>query len=69
MGTVNSLIDAGNFVRMIEERQGIKISVPEEIAYRNKWINKEKLLQIANEYGASHYGIHLKTVANGKLKY
>ena len=69
MGTVNSLIDAGNFVRMIEERQGIKISVPEEIAYRNKWINKEKLLQIANEYGASPYGIHLKTVANGKLKY
>lgn len=69
MGTVNSLIDAGNFVRMIEERQGIKISVPEEIAYRNKWINKEKLLQIADEYGTSPYGVHLKNVANGKLKY
>lgn len=47
---------------MIEERQGIKISVPEEIAYRNKWIDKEKLLEIADEYGASPYGIYLKTV-------
>lgn len=69
MGTINSLLDAGNFVRMKEERQGIKISAPEEIAYRNKWIDKEKLLNFAEEYGTSSYGIHLKTVANGKLKY
>lgn len=67
-GTMDSLVDAADFVRMIEKRQGVKISAPEEIAYRNKWITKEKLLLNAEKYGKSPYGLHLKTVAEGKLK-
>ena len=67
-GTMDSLVDAADFVRMIEKRQGVKISAPEEIAYRNKWITKEKLLLSAEKYGKSPYGLHLKTVADGKLK-
>ena len=68
-GTIASLMDAANFVKMIEERQGIKISAPEEIAFRNKWLTEEQLLENAKKYGSSPYGVHLKTVANGKLKY
>ena len=67
-GTMDSLVDAADFVRMIEKRQGVKISAPEEIAYRYKWITKEKLLLNADKYGKSPYGLHLKTVAAGKLK-
>lgn len=67
-GTMDSLVDAADFVRMIEKRQGVKISAPEEIAYRNKWITKEKLLLNAEKYGKSPYGLHLKTVAEGRLK-
>lgn len=67
-GTMDSLVDAADFVRMIEKRQGVKISAPEEIAYRYKWITKEKLLSNAEKYGKSPYGLHLKTVAEGKLK-
>lgn len=67
-GTMDSLVDAADFVRMIEKRQGVKISAPEEIAYRYKWITKEKLLLNAEKYGKSPYGLHLKTVAEGKLK-
>ena len=66
-GTVDSLIEAADFVQMIEKRQGIKISAPEEIAYRNNWIAKEELLQAAEKYGKSPYGQHLKTVAEGKV--
>lgn len=68
-GTISSLMEAANFVKMIEDRQGIKISAPEEIAYRNKWLTEEQLLENAKKYGSSPYGEHLKTVANGKLKY
>ncbi len=68
-GTMDSLVDAADFVRMIEERQGIKISAPEEIAYKNGWISKEKLIESAEKYGKSPYGKHLKAVAEGKLKY
>ncbi len=68
-GTMDSLVDAANFVRMIEERQGIKISAPEEIAYRNGWITREELLSSAERYGKSPYGQHLKTVADGKYMY
>ena len=68
-GTVDSLIDAAIFVQIIEKRQGVKISAPEEIAYRNKWITKEQLLESANKYGKSPYGSHLKNVAYGKMKY
>ena len=52
-GTVDSLVEAGDFVQMIEKRQGIKISAPEEIAYINNWITKEKLLEVADKYGKS----------------
>jgi len=69
MGTIDSLIDAAAFVQMIEKRQGVKISAPEEIAYRNKWINKEKLLESVKRYGKSPYGEHLKRVADGTLIY
>ena len=66
-GTMDSLADATDFVRMVETRQGIKISAPEEIAYRNGWITKEKLLESADKYGKSQYGQHLRSVAEGKL--
>lgn len=68
-GTMESLLDAGNFVNLLEKRQGIKISVPEEIAYINGWISKEKLLNIASRYGKSPYGTHLIKVANGEIRY
>ena len=68
-GTMDSLVDAADFVRMIEKRQGIKISAPEEIAFKNGWITKEKLLDSANRYGKSPYGQHLRAVAEGKVRY
>ncbi len=67
-GTMDSLVDAADFVRMIEKRQGIKISAPEEIAYRNGWISKQQLLESAQRYGKSPYGEHLKSVADGRLR-
>ena len=54
---------------MIEKRQGIKISAPEEIAYKNGWITRERLLESAERYGKSPYGQHLKCVADGKIRY
>ena len=68
-GTMDSLVDAADFVRMIEKRQSIKISAPEEIAYKNGWITKEKLLESAARYGKSPYGEHLKAVAEGRIRY
>lgn len=68
-GTMDSLVDAADFVRTIEKRQGIKISAPEEIAYRNGWINREELIESASLYGKSPYGEHLKAVAEEKLRY
>lgn len=68
-GTMDSLLEASNFVQLIEKRQGIKISVPEEIAYTNSWITKEQLIAIADSYGKSPYGKHLMNVANNKIKY
>ena len=68
-GTMDSLVEAADFVRMIEQRQGIKISAPEEIAYKNGWITREKLLESALRYGKSPYGHHLKAVAEGKVRY
>ncbi len=68
-GTMDSLIDAAEFVQMIEKRQGITVSAPEEIAYINKWINKEELLESAKAYGKSPYGAHLKAVAEGRVRY
>lgn len=68
-GTMDSLVDAADFVRMVEKRQGIKISAPEEIAYKYGWITKEKLLESAERYGKSPYGQHLRNVADDKLRY
>ena len=68
-GTMDSLVDAADFVRMVEKRQGIKISAPEEIAYKKGWIDKELLLETATKYGKSSYGQHLRAVAEGKLMY
>ena len=68
-GTMDSLVYAADFVRMIEKRQSIKISAPEEIAYKNGWITKEKLLESAARYGKSPYGEHLKAVAEGRIRY
>ncbi len=67
-GTVESLLDAAKFVHMIEERQGMKISAPEEIAYRFGWISKTDLLNAANNYGKSPYGEHLRHVADDQFK-
>lgn len=68
-GTMDSLIEASNFVQMIEKRQGVKIAALEEIAYRNGWIDKDKLLKAAKKYGNSPYGEHLKKVADGIIIY
>lgn len=68
-GTMDSLVDAAMFVRMLEQRQSIKISAPEEIAFKNNWIDKESLLHSAEKYGKSPYGEHLRRVADGKIIY
>ena len=68
-GTVDSLTEAAEYVKVIETRQGLKIACLEEIAYKNKWINTEKLLQSAKMYGKSEYGQHLQRVAEGKIIY
>jgi len=68
-GTMDSLVDAADFVRMVEKRQGVKISAPEEIAYKHGWITKEELLESADCYGKSPYGQHLRQVAEGRLQY
>lgn len=68
-GTMESLLDAADFVRMVERHQGVKISAPEEIAYKNGWIAKETLLAAAQRYGKSPYGEHLKAVAEGRIRY
>ena len=68
-GTMESLVEAADFVHMIEKRQGIKISAPEEIAFKYGWIDRDTLLESAERYGKSPYGQHLKNVADGKLRY
>lgn len=68
-GTMESLLEAAEFVKTIETLQGITISAPEEIAYINKWIDSKKLLEAAEAYGKSRYGKHLKHVAEGRVKY
>lgn len=68
-GTMDSLVEAAEFVQIIEKRQGVKISAPEEIAFRNGWINRDSLLESAARYGKSPYGQHLKNVAEGRLIY
>ena len=67
-GTMDSLLEAAEFVHMIEKRQGVKISAPEEIAYRLGWITAEELLESAKLYGNSPYGLHLQRVSQDKIK-
>ena len=68
-GTMDSLMDASSFIQTVQNRQGIVISAPEEIAYHSKWIDKEQLLRSAKLYGKSPYGAHLKRVAEGRILY
>jgi len=68
-GKMDTLLEAAEFVRTIEHRQGIKISALEEIAYRNEWIDKDTLLESAEKYGNSPYGQFLKKVAEDKIRY
>ncbi|NFT91818.1 glucose-1-phosphate thymidylyltransferase RfbA [Clostridium botulinum] len=68
-GTVDSLSEATEYVKVIETRQGLKIACLEEISYKNGWIDKETLLESAKEYGKSPYGHHLKNVSEGKVIY
>ena len=68
-GTMDALLQASNYVEMIQARQGITISAPEEIAFVNGFIGREKLLESAKAYGKSPYGEHLKAVAEGRMRY
>lgn len=68
-GTVDSLAEAGEYVKVIENRQGLKIACLEEISYKNGWIDRETLLKNAENYGKSPYGEHLKRVAQGNILY
>ncbi len=68
-GTMDSLVEATEFVQITEKRQGVKISAPEEIAFRKGWITKDDLIESANIYGKSPYGEHLRKVADGSLIY
>lgn len=66
-GTMDSLMEASSFVQTVQNRQDVVISAPEEIAYHEKWIDKEKLLESADEYGKSPYGEHLRRVSEDKI--
>lgn len=68
-GTHESLIDAGEYIKVLEEHQGLKVCCPEEIAYKNNWITKEQLLESGNLMKNNQYGQHLINVAKGKVKY
>ncbi len=68
-GTVDSLAEAGEYVKVIENRQGLKIACLEEISYKNGWIDKAMLLKSADNYGKSPYGAHLLRVADGNIRY
>ena len=67
-GTMDSLMQAGNFIQMIQNMQGILVNAPEEIAYRYRMITKEQLVEAARTYGKSNYGKYLMDVADGKLR-
>ena len=66
-GTVDSLADASDFVRVVQKRQGVQIAAPEEIAFKHGWISEEKLLEAANKYKKTAYGQHLAKVAERKM--
>ena len=66
-GTMESLFEASEFVRVVERSQGMPVSIPEEIAYENGWIGRDMLLEAAERYGKSEYGKHILRVAEGKI--
>ena len=66
-GTHADLIEAANFIKTIENRQGMQVSCPEEIAFRKKWIDKDKLLEIIKPFLKTEYGKYLKGIAEGKI--
>ena len=68
-GTHESLIDAGEYIKVLEEHQGLKVCCPEEIAFKNGWISKEQLIETGKLMEKNQYGQHLLNVANGKIKY
>ena len=68
MGTINSLMEASNFIQAVQNQNGVIISAPEEIAYLNKWISKDALLKASEAYGNSIYGKHLKEVTRNRLR-
>ncbi len=68
-GTVDSLMQAAVFVETVQNRQGVVISAPEEIAYQAKWIDRERLLEAAGKYESSPYGEHLRRVAEDRFFY
>ena len=66
-GTMDSLYEAGEFVRTVQRAQGLPIAVAEEIAFENGWITRDELMEAAVKYGKSPYGRHLKDVAENKI--
>ena len=68
-GTMDSLTEATSFVQIVQKRQGIVISAPEEIAFINGWIDRSELMKAAEKYGKSPYGTHLMKLAEGIIKY
>lgn len=68
-GTHESLMDASNYVKLLEDHQGLKVCCPEEIAYKNGWISREQLIEAGELMKKNQYGQHLLNVANGKIKY
>ena len=68
-GTHESLIEASDYIKILEEHQGLKVCCPEEIAYKNDWISKEVLIEKGELMSKNQYGQHLLNVAYGKIKY
>ena len=66
-GTMDSLFEAGEFVRTVQRAQGLPIAIVEEIAYENGWITRDQLMESAERYGKSPYGQHLKGIADGEI--
>lgn len=67
-GTVDCLVQANEFIRIVEQRQNVKVAALEEIAFNNKWISKEGLIESVDRYGKSPYGQYLRQVAEGKVR-
>ena len=66
-GTMDSLFEAGEFVRTVQRAQGLPIAIVEEIAFENGWITRDELMESADRYGKSPYGQHLKGIADGEI--